>query len=644
MAIASSGGLAYVTTAGGVGNGAAISISGNTSGTPALVSSGTLVLAGGNNVTLSQNGQSITISANTAAAANLSVSAGSTSGAFGGLTFANSNGASFGLNNGTITASINSTSAAGLGTSVSGNLSITMGTAGLQINASNLGATGFATTTVAGTAIAGTNNTTGFTLAVPPYITTQTVQTQASGAIAGTGFTSTTTTGTVIVGTLNTAGLSVGVPAYVTTSGAGFSGGVSTGGNTSGNTGTQSGQFVLAGGNNITLSVSTAAGGAQTITISGANAGGAQTGISGIQVSNTTYTSGTVTLQNANGISFGSSGANGISASYTVPAAQTGISGVQVSNTTYTSGTITLQNANGISFGSSGANGISASYTVPTQSNQTVGLYALGNTTQNSSTTLDARTLSFNALGAMTWGYSNGSIQVSAPATSSISGTGAVSVAVNGSTISIGAPNYGTQSYWDNGIIQGIALGTQIGIGSVVIQPVRMDANLSMSALREFISGSFSSSSNSSYALTLSVQAALYTLNGSTLSLASSGSQSYAVTNTSNNSTSALSGIKGLTIPLNASLTPGNYWLGLWSSSASANANWATISNVVQSNSVGSLSGLFGAASAASNQYVLGGGLFSTTSSALPTSIGLSQITGSAGNTAPFVNLYNVSA
>ena len=64
------------------------------------------------------------------------------------------------------------------------------------------------------------------------------------------------------------------------------------------------------------------------VTISGANAGGAQTGISGVQVSDATYTSGTVTFQNANGISFGSSGANGISASYTVPAAQTGISGI----------------------------------------------------------------------------------------------------------------------------------------------------------------------------------------------------------------------------------------------------------------------------------------------------------------------------
>ena len=88
------------------GGGVDVSMGGNTAGVAGLVSTGTLVLAGGNNVTLSQNGNSITISANTAAAANLSVSAGSTSGAFGGLTFANGSNVTFGLNNGTITASV----------------------------------------------------------------------------------------------------------------------------------------------------------------------------------------------------------------------------------------------------------------------------------------------------------------------------------------------------------------------------------------------------------------------------------------------------------------------------------------------------------------------------------------------------------
>jgi hypothetical protein len=65
--------------------------------------------------------------------------------------------------------------------------------------------------------------------------------------------------------------------------------------------------------------------------------------------------------------------------------------------------------------GTLNTNGLSLSLTTPTQTNQSIGLFALGNTTQNSSTTLDARSLSFNGLGAVTVGYSNGSIQLSSP-------------------------------------------------------------------------------------------------------------------------------------------------------------------------------------------------------------------------------------
>lgn len=265
----------------------------------------------------------------------------------------------------------------------------------------NIAGTGFTSTTTAGVAIVGTNNTAGLSIGVPQFLTTaaqssvsnvsgviaatnntgggtatlsgdisfsnansmtfytsagnaivgsfstsQSVQTQASGNIARTGVTTGATAGSLLAATLDTGGLSLGVPAWLTAAaGGGFTGGVSTGGNTSGNTGTQTGQFVLAGGNNITLSVSTAAGGAQTITISGAAAGGAQTAISGIVVSNTTYTSGTVSFSNANGISFGSSAGQAITASYTVPSTAGLISTapfIGVSNTGNTAGNTTV--------------------------------------------------------------------------------------------------------------------------------------------------------------------------------------------------------------------------------------------------------------------------------------------------------------
>ncbi len=184
-------------------------------------------------------------------------------------------------------------------------------------------------------------------------IVTATVKTN----YAGTGLTTATTTGTVIVGTNSTNGLSLGVPAWITAGGGGGSVNVSAGttsnnltaltfansngisfglnastitatvktdyqssgnylttaalsgdtskyaqawdltGNTSGTTSSLQGTvWHFQGGNNITVS-----GSSNTIVFSGANAAGAQTAISGIVASNTTYTSGTVTFSGVGG-------------------------------------------------------------------------------------------------------------------------------------------------------------------------------------------------------------------------------------------------------------------------------------------------------------------------------------------------------
>lgn len=201
--------------------------------------------------------------------------------------------------------------------------------------------------------------------------------------------------------------------------------GASNTGNTAGNTGLSTGiDWVVAGSNNITISQSTAGGGPNTLWVSGPTVGGAQTGISGIIVSDATYTSGTVSFSNAGNITIASS-VNGATQYIKLSgnAAQTnqtvGLYGLgnttQNSSTTLDARTISLNGLGGITVGySNGSVQISGPQTVA-QSNQTLGLYALGNTTQNSSTTLDARTLSFNGLGAMTVGYSNGSIQLSVP-------------------------------------------------------------------------------------------------------------------------------------------------------------------------------------------------------------------------------------
>jgi hypothetical protein len=331
---------------------------GNTSGNTGTVSN-QFVLAGGNNITLSGStnaaGMTVTVSANTAAAANLSVSAGTTSGAFGGITFANSNNVTFGLNNGTITASVPTAAAGGVAiansqtTYTSGTVSFRDGNgitfaSGTGQGLSATHALQFTSATSAITSAAlNTSQSSVFFQTSASSVFLQTSQsslfqqTSATSAITSAAFPSAQTTKfagtgsafTNLTATFNTAGLSISAPATSSISATGavsistsgntisigapaFSAGVTTLGNTSGNTGTVSNQLVLAGGNNITLSGSTNAGG-MTLTISGPNIGGAQTGISGLVVSNTTYTSGTVSFRDGNGITFASGTGQGVS-------------------------------------------------------------------------------------------------------------------------------------------------------------------------------------------------------------------------------------------------------------------------------------------------------------------------------------------
>ena len=217
---------------------------------------------------------------------------------------------------------------------------------------------------------------------------------------AGTGF-----SGTNASATLNSNGLQLSVGAG---GGGGFTGGVSTGGNAVGNTGTQTGQIVFAGGNNITLSVGTAAGGAQTITISGANAGGAQTGISGIVAGTQTQTSGTLSFANSNGISFGLSNSSVLTASYTVPSTAGLISAINFSAGT-TSGNLsalTFANSNGITFGLN-ASTVTASFSAPPA--QTVQPVAVS----GSNGSFAFSTLTMGNLNGLTHYTSNGSLVAS---------------------------------------------------------------------------------------------------------------------------------------------------------------------------------------------------------------------------------------
>lgn len=190
--------------------------------------------------------------------------------------------------------------------------------------------------------------------------------------------------------------------------------------------------------------------------------------------------------------------------------------------------------------------------------------------------------------------------------------------------------------------------GSVLGNATMFMWPQRVTCAVTGSRVNHLVSMSVSSSSNSSHAGTISLSFGIYTLNASTLSLASSGSQTYNWTNTSNNSMASLSGLRALSIPVNCYMPPGDYYFAFWSRTTTANANWFTASNIYMSGASQQFFGTVGNASNSSNQFFPGYGVHSNASfsTAMPSSIHISNLKGghAAGvNKIPYINIVNTT-
>ena len=131
-------------------------------------------------------------------------------------------------------------------------------------------------------------------------------------------------------------------------------------------------------------------------------------GAAGVQIAAGTQTgsSGTIKFENSNGITFG------ISDSTRITASHNGLTTAAQSNHSH-GVTLNLTNISGTTGGNSV--GVTLDLSAAAQTNQTVGMYATGNTTQSSSGTQDARSLSFRGEGIASVGITNGSVVVSVP-------------------------------------------------------------------------------------------------------------------------------------------------------------------------------------------------------------------------------------
>jgi hypothetical protein len=388
---------------------------------------------------------------------NIRISGGTTSNLLSAITFSDSNGVSFGLNGSVMTATVQtnylttaraSTDAVGLATAQT-NVTWTVNSAGLSLNAAGYAGTGFTSTTTAGTAIVGTQNTAGLSLGVPAYLTTAMLSNAAtlSNIRVSGGTTSnllsaiTFADGNGVSFGLNastmTASIATSLTAIRVSGGTtsnllsaitfGDANGISFGINASMMTAShnaltsQSNQNVTAGNGGFafqTLSFSningvsfgTSAGSAITASVA---AGATATGNLGAIAVNaaTTYTSGTVVFSNSNGITFGTN-AQTITASVATSLTAVNLSAGTTSNNL---SAMVFSNSNNVSFGLNGST-VTATITVPAQTNQQMTLFATGNTTQSTTGTTNASSIIFRGEGLASVGITAGSIVISVPA------------------------------------------------------------------------------------------------------------------------------------------------------------------------------------------------------------------------------------
>jgi hypothetical protein len=607
----------------------------------------------------------------------------------GSVLFENSNGITFGMSGSTrITASHNglttaraSNDAVGLNTAAT-NVTWTVNSSGISLNAS--GYAGTASGFTGGASISGsiTHNSVGLSLSLshPAWITTAALSNHSHGFSAAGGSSAFQTlsfsnaNGASFTNTNGQVGLSYSVPvvsnaiqAVGSATGSGtnvsrfaaddhvhegvFSVGVSTGGNTAGDTRVGAGRFVLAGGANITLSQATAAGGLNTISIVGGAGGGGGVALSaGTQ----SVSTGTVAFSNSNGITFGMSGSNQITASYN----STQFAG---QGTTTAGANISLS----MTVNSAGVN-LSASVAAPGAAAENNAINLLGANTAGN-TTATGSTIGWSGINLTLSGTNNSVVNISAPATSSLVGSSGLSISTNGSTVSVYAAPIGNYEIFELG--NNSAFST-MGQNSIYLQQFYPAWNVTFANIERRFSGSSVSSTNSQVAAH-TYQYGLYSQGtGASTSIYSqiATSQMYfaasfnsntqagwtvsqgagSVTNSSAGTAnlSAITGYKHLYFPFDGTVTVGgHYAIAMRMSSATTVGTSPLRIGLMELTNINNLTiGRIDTAtgfsiSNASRIGDFGQGVYSATSSNLPSTIALSGLTNAVSQARMYVQL-----
>lgn len=515
------------------------------------------VFSNSNNVSFGINGSTITATATVATSlTNIRVSAGTTSNLLSAITFANGGGVSFGIDASTITATINTSLtnirvSAGTTSNLlsaitfSNSNNVSFGIDGSTITATATVATSLTNIRVsAGTtsnllsAITFSNsNNVSFGIDGSTITATATVsQSNQQMTMFATGNTTQSSTGTSNASSLIFRG--AGIASVGITNGSVVlsvpAGAPSPVNFSAGTTSNDLGSVIFSNSNNVSFGLDGA-----TITASAVirlSAGGGNELLSA------------ATFSNSNNVSFGINGSV-VTATATVATSLTNIR-VSAGAGNILLSQMTFSDSNNVSFGIN-ASTITASASFPAQTNQTIGLYASSQTTgESSSSTYDARSITFRGAGIVSVGNSGGefiisatgggggltAINVSAGTTSNdlsnfvMSNSNNVSFGLNGSTVTASA-QIGTVSMWPDVLPASTAVSTyysgstsQGGGGgstrsgytfSIYMVPIALNAPVAYSNLRMVMSNNTAGGTGS---ITHMLSVGFYTNNANTLS------------------------------------------------------------------------------------------------------------------------------
>jgi hypothetical protein len=358
------------------------------------------------------------------------------------------------------------------------------------------------------------------------------------------------------------------------------------------------------------------------------------------QSSSGTASIGSLLVQGAGAISVGVSNGSIVISGNSVAGAPVNFS---AGTTSGNLGSVVFSNANGISFGLQGSTITASGGGGGGGGGVGLGVSTFGNTAGSTGTVTTGNVVLVGS-GPISLSQSTGAggsaatISIIAPATSSLIGVAGLSVSTIASTIVVYA-NTITRMIYPSGMLTAV---TAPGQGSISIQYVPVDWPVTATRVDALVSWSgASAATTATMAVALSAYAAIFTRNGATLSSLSSGSTQTTYTYASNSAGVSLfqPGMRPVSVPVNVSMTPGEYFVAMnistnSSSVGASTTNYGQTLSIMGANQIQTAANYaeITAGSATSTNLFGGMGIYSATSAGIGASLALSNInqTGSA--------------